>query len=397
MKKSWKDKFAYLDNVDQLLGKDINAGKKTNSSGITRLQGDDLSYDVNRLETEFYRISLSPDGRIVSIFDKELNMELLKNTGAGFNEMVYAEMNGISRLSPAKGTGNYDRITTNCHYPVNHDVKIEKTDAGVVLTVYYEIKNAPVKISGKNSILLRPGLKRLEIENTFTKSRNIEKEAAYFAFPFNLQDDFMTHVDMPYDLMKYPDDQLSGSNSDTFAVQNCISLHDQNSNITWLTLDAPLAQIGEIRTNQWGGTDYQPANPTIVSYVLNNIWNTNFPLYQEGEFTFRYHITNDNAFSPSSNYRFAQDTLYPNLSMIQSRVAPQNVIVTGAHIHKGNSCIIRLHEVEGMKGIGRLVWDNVRTAFLVDLCGNRIAELPYHDGAILFPYDQYEIIGIEIL
>ena len=68
-----------------------------------------------------------------------------------------------------------------------------------------------------------------------------------------------------------------------------------SSAIAWATVDAPWCSSATStrRTRRsrgrsgWRG----PEPGTIYSWVLNNIWDTNFPTEQGGEMSFRYAVT----------------------------------------------------------------------------------------------------------
>ncbi|NNU33874.1 hypothetical protein HK413_06455 [Mucilaginibacter sp. S1162] len=66
--------------------------------------------------------------------------------------------------------------------------------------------------------------------------------------------------------------------------------------ITWSSPDAPLFEIGRITTGGLLGglrlsplwLKYTPQSSKIYSWVMNNLWHTNFPADQGGLATFHY-------------------------------------------------------------------------------------------------------------
>ena len=77
------------------------------------------------------------------------------------------------------------------------------------------------------------------------------------------------------------------------------------SGLTWISLDAPLAEIGRMTdetrrtqgTRAWR-TEVGPSQ-TLYSYAMNNYWHTNYKADQEGPVLFRYSIVPHGPFRPS--------------------------------------------------------------------------------------------------
>ena len=76
------------------------------------------------------------------------------------------------------------------------------------------------------------------------------------------------------------------------AIRHFVSLGDGDRAIGWATAEAPLVEVGTI------GLPYVPfpstlpviEPATVYSWVHNNIWDTNFPVEQAFETTFRYRV-----------------------------------------------------------------------------------------------------------
>jgi hypothetical protein len=82
------------------------------------------------------------------------------------------------------------------------------------------------------------------------------------------------------------------------AIRHWLSLRDKRGAAAWVTLEAPLIQLGTI------ALPYAPfpltlraeqiRRSTVYSWALNNIWDTNFPVVQGGEMTFTYTVSSSN-------------------------------------------------------------------------------------------------------
>jgi len=395
---SWKDKAFYVQEAERLIEdeKKFQGVKLPCNTGVPHKAGKDIRSKKNFIENQYYRISFSPKGIIRSIFDKELKKELVAESSPyAFNEILFTEIKGLSLRPPTKGCGLLDKVETLPH--TAHDTKnafVEKKAGEISHTREFDLKTTPVRVAGKVRVALYSGLKRIDFINTVRKEENRAKEAIYFTFPFNLKKEFKTRMEMAYCLMDFPNDLLSGARSDICAVQDFVSLSDEDLALTWLTRDAPLVEIGEIRDFSWQGPEYHPRTPTIISQALNNIWPTNFRLWQGGEFVFRYSLTSHRKFDPAQCYQFKQDVILPELSDL--KIFPDHVFATGFKINRDKTISIRLFETAGREGTGRMKWKGVRNACLADLAGRKGAKLPVLKGEIYFPYHAHKLCNIEI-
>ncbi len=391
--KSWQDKAGYIDRAKQLLE---GFTFSSNSSDIK--SSDDPACDQNILENRYYRIRISSQGQIQSIFDKELDKELID---AGhpypFNGLIFTALTGISETTPAEGSGKYDPVETKTFVATVKEFNIQKKSDRLELHRDLELAGSSISIRGRDTLILYSNLKRIDFVNTIWKEESPDKEAVYFSFPFNLQPGrFQTWLEFPFHTVKFPDDLFSASHSDFAGVQNFVAMADDEVAVTWLTQDAPLVQIGEIRTFQWAGRDYRPAHSAIFSYVMNNTWPTGFKLWQGGEFTFRYSLTSGKKFDPVQSYRFKQQVIFPDL--LPQEILPENIILTGIHLKEGNTVSLRLLEIAGKEGIGRLKWPGVKQAFLGGLAGGSENEALPISGKeeIFFPYSSHRLIIIQL-
>ena len=97
------------------------------------------------------------------------------------------------------------------------------------------------------------------------------------------------------------------------AIRHFISLGDGDQAIGWATAEAPLVEVGTI------GLPYVPfpstlpvVEPaTVYSWVHNNIWDTNFPVEQAFETTFRYRVAAGTGHAPSVAARTASSLVQP--------------------------------------------------------------------------------------
>jgi hypothetical protein len=136
------------------------------------------------------------------------------------------------------------------------------------------------------------------------------KESLNIGFPFHVQDGQM-RLDIPMAIMQPEKDQIPGSCKNWLEVGGWADVSNKNYGITWVTLDAPLVEVGGITATLLGGQS-NPAvwrkhiEPTqkLYSWALNNHWETNYRAYQDGIITFRY------ALQPHAGYDAVASTKF---------------------------------------------------------------------------------------
>lgn len=143
------------------------------------------------------------------------------------------------------------------------------------------------------------------------------KESVNFAFPFNVAGGAVK-IDIPFAVMRPETDQIPGSCKNWLEVGRWADVSNDRLGITWVTLDAPLIEVGGITATLLGGQS-NPAvwrhhiEPTqkIYSWALNNHWETNYRAYQDGIITFRYALRPHGNFQSAEAHRFATGLTQP--------------------------------------------------------------------------------------
>ena len=161
----------------------------------------------------------------------------------------------------------------------------------------------------------------LEITNIIDKKPERRPEAMFFGFPFALENG-KWHFDVPGAMPQVEKDQLPGANRNYYTVQRFCNFGNEQANIDWLTLDAPMVQFAPVmlQPNAWNmDTDWREhiePNGTIYSWVCNNHWETNYKADQSGRLVFRYVIrVNEGAFDQASSQKFAREIFQPLIAV----------------------------------------------------------------------------------
>ncbi|MEV7626933.1 hypothetical protein [Actinoplanes sp. NPDC089786] len=261
------------------------------------------------LENDELRVEVDlATAAIHSIIDKRTGAELVDPSGTfGFNAYVYdhyATAGGINhQSSKTEATANLALLGSRGTARPAALVDAGRTAVRQWLT--YE-SVAPGADWVRTTLTLRPGTGVLEIENRIAKPATMAKESAFFAFPFAFPDPVLridatatvNGTDLPY---------VPGGAAHMQAVRHWIGLHADGFGAAWVTVDAPLVQLGAIAVPYAPFPVSTPSHEpgTIYSWVHNNLWDTNFPSRQAFEMTFRYRVTASPSDSPDTTSAFA--------------------------------------------------------------------------------------------
>lgn len=241
------------------------------------------------IESPFYRVELDPStGSIRSIFDKELNKELVDSKSAWrFGQYVYVsggdeEPNSILQ---------YRAVSPKpvLHPHPSHDgrlVSVTRTPWGWRANLESSAENTPAI---HTEIRIFEKEKKIELVEDLEKKSELKKEAVYFTFPFS-----MDHPQFQYEIQNGvvdpAKDMYPGAGHEWFSVQHWVSVQQDGASAAVMPLDAPLVTLGDINRGEWP-TDFGRRPGNIFSYVMNNYWHTNYRAAQGGHFRFRYVIT----------------------------------------------------------------------------------------------------------
>jgi alpha-mannosidase len=197
------------------------------------------------------------------------------------------------------------------------------------------------------------------------------KESVQFAFPFSVSRGTM-HLDTPLAVMQPEVNQLPGSCKNWLPVGRWVDVSNENMGVTWVTLDAPLLEVGAISATKLGSqtnTDVwrKEIEPTqkFYSWVMNNHWGTNYRAYQEGVVVFRYAVRPHHGYDPAAATRFATGLSQPLIASAASdgpgtkphlQVEPSDVLVTTWKVSDdGQAWIVRLFGASGEDRQAKLI------------------------------------------
>lgn len=261
------------------------------------------------IENQYYRVALdAATGAVKSVFDKELNQELVNSSSPyRFNHYLYAtggdkSPNRITKATPAAPLPEFSIHGANA----GRLVSVTHQPFGIVAHLESQGINTP-KIDTE-VILFNHG-KKIEFINRVHKTEVYTKEGVYFAFPFA-----MDHPQFRYEIQNgFVDpsrDQLPGAGKEWFSVQHWVAADEGEISVALIPLDASLVCLGDIFRATWP-KQFGERPGTIFSYVMNNYWNTNYAAGQGGDFTFRYVLTSGRHMTPAALSRVGWEEMTP--------------------------------------------------------------------------------------
>jgi alpha-mannosidase len=247
----------------------INAGKAYSNTKAT--------VTLNTLNNGIYTLALDKaNGDIQKLIKTGRNY--VSDT-AGLNHYMYM---------PGDSLKNLQSIS---------NARISIKEKGPLVVSLLVASDAPGSNGLTREIRLVSGLDKVELINIIDKKAIRRKESVHFAFPFNITD-AQVRYSIPWGSVTAEADQLPYANHNWYTMQRWVDVSNADYGITWSSPDAPLFEIGKITTaNLLGGLHFSPywvtftpQSSAIYSWVMNNLWHTNFKADQDGAATFRYYI-----------------------------------------------------------------------------------------------------------
>jgi len=302
------------------------------------------------IENRFYKITINPTtGAVQSLFDKELGRELVDAAAPyGVNEYVYIKGQGA----------NAKDVTRSADTPAV-TISVQERLFGIAAVVKGSAYNAPEWTS---EIMLYDNTKRIDFVNTLQKTETTDKEAGYFAFPFQFGKPRF-HIELPDGEMRPDKDMLDGACMSWYCAQDYAAVEEPGCGVVWTAIYSPLITLGTINQDTFK-SPLPLDNGHIYAYVFNNYWFTNYKASQGGEMIFRFALTSMPEYDRVAAARFGQTVRNPLRGIYAAgaarpagkpaaslcSAAPGNVVIqTIKQAESGKGLIIRLREVSGKK------------------------------------------------
>jgi hypothetical protein len=326
-------------------------------SGEKRDQKKEEVSDLSQLENDWYKISIDPGrGVITSLFDKELNEELLdQNAKWKLGEFIY-EILGNRRQMEEFYLNDFTREAPE-------SIWIDGFEEGEIWnTVYFKGNTEAAITDGGLDIEIRiyNKVKRIDLAYAILKKSVIEPEGIYISFPFKL-DDGVLSFDVQGGEIRAGIDQIPGSTNDWNVVQNYARLSSEKGQILLVSSEIPMMQFGAINTGRYQA-GAKPEGTHIYGWPMNNYWTTNFNPEQHGGIEWVYSLSSSTNNSQHEATRFGWGNRVPFLARVlpgggkgdktwQRSIIdgwPENtLLVSAVPDPNGKSAILCIREIAG--------------------------------------------------
>lgn len=320
------------------------------------------------LENDRLRLRFSPQrGSIIEFTPAPSKVNLVSPAaGEGLNEYVYFKGSDTNHL----------QRPTNVTWRVGEN--------GPLVASLIAESRAPGCRLLRQEYLLAAGADFVECRNFLDKEK-LEaksyhapegKESVNFAFPFAVPQGEL-RLGLPLGVIRPHADLLPSACKNWFSVGRWAGVHGPRQSLTWVTLDAPLVQVGGLTAHLLNSQAdpkvwRQTVEPTqsIYSWAMNNHWGTNYRAYQEGAAWFRYLLRAAAATDDAEADRFAVSASFPLVPAPAHGPAPSGSLfqVEPAGVHllslkpsdDGKALIARLYGATGQTRRASLRWGSFR-------------------------------------
>ena len=271
--------------------------------------------DPTRLENEALAITIDlRRGSLASVIDKSSGRELVSSSSPfGFNQYVYDRYSTVGRSnhnsSKFADVGNLALISSRDVGGPAAVVAATADARGQRVVLRQQVVGAEWL---ETTYRLPEGVGHLEITNRLAKNSTWEKESAFFAFPFNSSHPTVLE-ESAGGLTGPQQEQVPGGAEYMRAIRHFVAIEDSAGSIGWATAEVPLVEVGTLALPYVPFTSTLSENEpgTIFSWVHNNIWDTNFPVEQSFEMSFRYRVAASGQDAPSLAAAVAASLVQP--------------------------------------------------------------------------------------
>jgi alpha-mannosidase len=175
-------------------------------------------YNQDEIETHFYRVELGIGG-VKSIFDKELNVELLK-TGKILGGDVFTMKsvgNGAGEFADVQQPTmeGFDKVSS-------HSAAWEVVERGDVFTTYkfrQPIHNAVVE----TKLIVYQDIKKIDFETSLLNWEGVLYREYRFALPINMKNGQVSY-EVPFGVLEVGKDEISGAAGERY-LTTCSDVH----------------------------------------------------------------------------------------------------------------------------------------------------------------------------
>ncbi len=394
------------------------------TSDLASMQEAEVSED-STIENHRYRLTFDLEhGGIVSLYDQQLDREWIDRTAEyPLHGFAHEEVADHDHEWPRKSMFDMNWAPTpETERGWKPDWPARRTPPTRVM--WHKVYRLPFAIIveqmlehphvGKlcQRVLLPLKADHIECQSEWQMGLTEHPEATYLLFPFNLPG-AQARFDVGGVPVRPHLDQLPGVCRDYFTVQGWVDFNNGDHGVTIATPDNPMIQLGNFNFGQ-NQADVTLDRAMLLGWVTNNYWETNFPAYQPGTVTARYHILPyAGGFDEARAHRFAAEAAHPRPlvqhmgeapltqtlpaqgSLLQLPVEP---IVTLSIEHAVDGTIVTLFnasdETHSAKIASALL--TIQQAWQCDLFGQTVQELAVLDQCVKVAVPARQVMTLKV-
>jgi len=287
--------------------KDIPAGGYMTISGASVCSAKPMD-SGNICENARFKIVLDPArGAIRSLIDKRSGLELVDTSAAhGFGQYLHEKFSADDVAAYAKayirpvGGWAYAQIgkpnlapASERPYraltPANCTVTATRRGNTTILEMRATRDDTGVNYPVSTRVLLPDDAPYVDLELTLEKPADNWPEAGWVCLPFKV-DAPRFRVGRNGFIMDPATDIVPGANHMMYAVGTGVACFDtQGRGVAVCAPDSPLVSLGQPGCWKFD-QNYIPKKPAVYFNLFNNQWSTNYRLWNQGEWTYRFRI-----------------------------------------------------------------------------------------------------------
>jgi alpha-mannosidase len=336
----------------------------------------------NTYENKHFKIILDPArGTIRSLVDKRSGRELLDASAEhGFGQYLHEKFSADEVAAYAKAyiraaSWAYAQIgkpnlppASDIPYraltPANCTITSTKRDNTITLEMRATQEDTGVNYPVTTRVLLHGDAPYVDLELTIEKPADNWPEAGWICLPFKV-DAPRFRVGRNGFIMDPAKDIIPGANRYMYAVGTGVAMFEKEGRgVGVCAPDTPLVSLGKPGCWKFDRT-YVPEKPSIYFNLFNNQWSTNYRLWNEGKWTYRFRIWSFESYdaaaaliTPSLEMRYPVQTVsvdapagkLPSEQTGLSVSRPGVLITAFGANPDGEGTLLRLWEQAGVSG-----------------------------------------------
>ena len=248
------------------------------------------STGVTRLENDDFNVRIDEAGRIFSVKSRRTGREFIdQESDAGLGDFLYHEVTGVLYDAAQSGMSRdvrshaipvqFDRVQPGFVGPLAQSIVVEARVQGL---------GGPARV--RREVILHKRAPRIDVVVRVDKPETEFKESCLIAFPIAGRNGVFRY-DQNLGWVDPAQDLVPGAMQDAFYCANGLQVREAGATVTIACPDAPVFQLGAIRTARWDDDfPFVAERNHVYCWLYHNLQNTDNAVWQELLDTFRFSL-----------------------------------------------------------------------------------------------------------